>query len=68
FLNRFNAASIRYNMRLVIGREKHLASQGLKDRLSWRTDQVVVASRKFLCITFDKLYEDLCLRVEILKG
>jgi hypothetical protein len=67
FVNRFNTQSIRYNMLLVIGREKHIASQGLRDRMNWRTDQVVVASKKFHCITFDKLYEDLSLRVEILK-
>jgi hypothetical protein len=67
FVNRFNSHTIRYNMLLVIGRDKHIVSQGLKDRMNWRTDQVVVASKKFHCITFDKLYEDLSLRVEILK-
>lgn len=59
FQTRFNARSIRYNMLLVIGRDKHIASQGLKERLDWRTEQVVVASKKFHCITFDGLYNDL---------
>jgi hypothetical protein len=68
FVNRFGAPSIRYNMLLVIGREKHLSAPGLRDRLNWRTDQVVVASKKFHCITFDKPHEDLALRVEILGG
>lgn len=68
FVNRFNAATIRYSMLLVVGREKHIINQGLKDRMNWRTDQVVVASKKVNCITFDKLYQDLSLRVEILKG
>ena len=68
FVNRFNAHSIRYNMLLVIGRDKHIGNQGLKDRLNWRTDQVVVASKKFNCITFDKLYEDLSQRLEFLIG
>ena len=67
FENRFNTKAIRYNM-LVIGRDKHITNRGLKDRMSWRTDQVVVASKKFNCITFDKLYEYLLLGVEILKG
>ena len=38
FVNRFNAHSIRYNMLLVIGRDKHLSAQGLKDRMNWRTE------------------------------
>jgi Shedu protein SduA, C-terminal len=59
FQTRFNARSIRYNMLLVIGRDKHIASHGLKERLDWRTEQVVVASKKFNCITFDGLYNDL---------
>ncbi len=67
FVNRFNAPAIRYSMLLVIGRERHITSQGLKDRMNWRTDQVVVASKKVNCITFDKLYEDLALRAKILK-
>jgi hypothetical protein len=62
FVNRFNAQSIEYNMLLVIGRDRHLAAQGLRDRMNWRTQHVVVASKKFNCITFDKLYEDLLLR------
>jgi len=68
FQNRFNSHTIRYNMLLVIGRERHLASQGLRERMDWRNDQVVVASKKIHCITFDKLHEDLSLRVELLKG
>jgi len=59
FQTRFNARSIRYNMLLVIGRDKHLTHLGLKERLDWRTEQVVVASKKFNCITFDGLYNDL---------
>jgi len=53
---------------LVIGREKHIFNQGITDRMNWRTDQVVVASKKVNCITFDTLYEDISLSVEILKG
>ncbi len=67
-MKRFNAPAIRYSMLLVIGREKHITNQGLKDRMNWPTDQVVVASKKVNCITFDKLYEDLSLRVETQKG
>ncbi|MFO0954151.1 MAG: DUF4263 domain-containing protein [Isosphaeraceae bacterium] len=59
FQARFNARIIHYNMLLVIGRDRHLASKGLKECLDWRTEQVVVASKKFNCITFDGLYNDL---------
>jgi hypothetical protein len=46
---------------VVIGSEKHIMNQGLKDRMNWRTDQIVVANKKVNWITFDKLYEDLSL-------
>ena len=59
---RFNAPSIRDITLLVIGRVWHLADQGLKDRLTWRNDQVLVAAKTVSCITFDKLCEDLSTR------
>jgi len=59
FQKRFDARSVQYNMLLVIGRDRHIDSHGLRERLDWRTEQVVVASKKFNCITFDGLYNDL---------
>jgi hypothetical protein len=59
FQTRFGAAEIRYNVLLVIGRDKHMASPALRTRMNWRTDQVVIASKKFHCLTFDALYNDL---------
>jgi hypothetical protein len=32
--------------------------------LEWRNDQVVIASKKVNCITFDKLYADLSARLD----
>jgi Domain of unknown function (DUF4263) len=55
FVTRFNAQTIRYNVLLVIGRDKYLTDQGLRDRMNWRQEYVVIASKKFHCITFDKL-------------
>jgi Domain of unknown function (DUF4263) len=68
FSSRFNASSIQFVVLLVIGRAGHLATQGLCDRMIWRSEQVVVASRKVNCITFDKLYDDLATRLEVFKG
>ena len=64
FKNRFNASSIQYLMLLVIGRDKYLTNQGLKDRFTWRNESVFVAGKQVHCLTFDKLYEDLKLRLE----
>jgi hypothetical protein len=64
FKNRFNTSSIQYLMLLVIGRDKYLADQGLKDRFAWRNESVFVAGKQVHCLTFDKLYEDLRLRLE----
>ncbi len=64
YRTRFNTHSIRYNILLVIGRDRYLDSQGLRERMDWRTEQVVVASKQFNCITFDGLYNDLCDRWE----
>jgi len=68
FSGRFDATSIQFVMLLIIGRARHLATKGLSDRMIWRSEQVVVASRKVNCITFDKLYDDLSTRLEIFKG
>ena len=62
FKNKFKTDSIEYNMILVIGRDRFLTSPDLRERLDWRTRQVVVASKKFNCITFDMLYKHLCER------
>ena len=43
---------------LVIGRNHHL-KPGELERLAWRKANVVVASQKIECVTFDELAEDL---------
>jgi len=69
YVNRFHAASIQFNMLLVIGRDRDLdkdpADLALRQRFDWRSDSVVVASKKVHCITYDKLYEDLRTRLKI---
>jgi hypothetical protein len=58
FQTRFGARSIRYNAILIIGRDKYLPPD-LRERMDWRSEQVVIASKNFNCITFDELYRDL---------
>jgi hypothetical protein len=58
FQTRFGTRSIRYNAILIIGRDKYL-SPDLRERMNWRAEQVVIASKHFNCITFDELYRDL---------
>jgi hypothetical protein len=64
YVNRFGTSAIQFNLPLVIGRDKYVSAAGLRDRMIWRSEQVVVASRKVNCITFDKLYNDLSTRLE----
>ena len=65
FQVRFNANVIRYNVLLVIGRDKYLGNQGLKDRMSWRDEHISIWGKNVNCITFDKLYEDLVIRLKL---
>ncbi len=65
YAGRFQSTSIRYNMLLVIGRDRDLAAPSLRERFDWRSDSVVVASKKVHCITYDKLYNDLSTRLKI---
>lgn len=68
YAQRFQATSIQFNMLLVIGRDRDLSDPSLRERFEWRSDSVVVASKKVHCITFDKLYDDLSTRLKILRG
>ena len=65
---RFQSTSIQFNMLLVIGRDRDLADPSLRERFNWRSDAVVVASKKVHCITYDKLYDDLSTRLKIFGG
>jgi len=68
FSMRFHVPFIQYNMLLVIGRDRDLKEPSLRERFDWRSDSVVVASKKVHCITFDKLYEDLNTRLNFFEG
>jgi Domain of unknown function (DUF4263) len=68
FKTKFQANSIQFNMLLVIGRDRHLKDPALRERFDWRSDSVVVASKKVHCITYDKLYDDLFTRLRIFGG
>lgn len=60
----FGARSITYKGILIIGRERDLLPGG-RERLEWRRNNVVVASQKIECVTFDELAEDLQDRLEM---
>jgi Domain of unknown function (DUF4263) len=65
YIQRFGVGEIQYVGLLVIGRDKFLTDPSLSRRLTWRSEQVIVCSRKLHCITFDKLHKDLDLRLKI---
>jgi len=65
YIQRFGVGEVQYVGLLVIGRDQYLNDPSLKQRLTWRSEQVIVCSRKLHCITFDKLYTDLASRLRI---
>jgi Domain of unknown function (DUF4263) len=67
YLQRFGVNELQYVGLLVVGRDKFIADPSLRQRLTWRSEQVVVCSRKPHCITFDKLYRDMDLRLKSLS-
>jgi Shedu protein SduA, C-terminal len=59
YLSRFGVAPIQFVAVLVIGRDRFLEKPLDRERLVWRSEHVIVASRKVNCITYDQLYRDL---------
>jgi hypothetical protein len=59
YTSRFGASSIPFIALLVIGRDRFLGEPSLRERLTWRSEQVVVASRKVNCLTYDRLHQQL---------
>jgi hypothetical protein len=55
---RFGGRSVKFSGVLVIGRDQHL-HPGELERLEWRRTNVIVASRRIECVTFDELARDL---------
>ena len=51
---------------LVIGRDRYLGDALLRERMAWRSEQVIVASRKVNCVTYDRLYRELSARLQVL--
>jgi hypothetical protein len=59
---RFDLHEIYYEMVLIAGRDKHLDT-GEKQRLNWRSDNVLIGNKKVLCMTFDGLLNQLRVRL-----
>ena len=66
-LARFGLHEINYETVLVVGRDKHLDA-GEKQRLAWRAENVVVGSKKIICMTFDELLSQFVTRLRILDA
>ncbi len=68
YKTRFGSDFIDYNMILVIGRDRDLVRPDLRERFHWRSESVVVASKKMHCITYDQLHQDLETWLNVLSG
>jgi hypothetical protein len=65
YSSRFGAATIRHSGVLIVGRDQYLIP-GERERLVWRSDHVIVASRAIQCTTFDGLAEVLQARLDLI--
>lgn len=65
FRSVFGSETIHVYGMLIIGRESFLTDRD-KARLNWRSNKVVVDSRKINCITFDQLARDIRSKFEYL--
>ena len=63
-LSRFGQHDIKYEAVLVVGRDAHLDA-GEKQRLAWRADNVMVGTKKIICMTFDGLLSQFRNRLSI---
>jgi hypothetical protein len=65
-LSRFGQYEITYEAILVIGRDSHM-DVGEKQRLKWRSDNVVINSKKVYCMTYDELFDSFSKRLGMLS-
>src|SRR5262249_53745695 len=65
YTSRFGVSPIQFVALLVIGRDRFVEASPLRERLTWRSEQDIVASRKVNCVTYDRLYRDLSARLKI---
>ncbi len=65
YTTRFGVPSIQFVALLVIGRDRFLEQAPLRDRLTWRSEQTIVASRKVNCLTYDRPYCQLATRLKV---
>jgi hypothetical protein len=63
---RFGKNTINYEGLLIIGRNKYLDISKRK-RLEWRTENLVLNSKKIYIFTFDELYQTLKDKIDILR-
>jgi hypothetical protein len=68
YTSRFGVPSIQFVAVLIIGRDRFLEKPLHRERLTWRSEQVIVASRKVNCITYDRLSRDLSARLKMLSS
>lgn len=66
---RFGYRKINYQGVLIVGRSEFLrkGNHDEYNRLFWRSNEVIVNSKRIYCYTYDELYEKLKARVTILK-
>lgn len=64
---RFGVSDLHYEGVLVIGRDKHLDEPELH-RLRWRSRHLIVNSKTIICLTYDRLYQILSQKLEMLRN
>jgi hypothetical protein len=64
---RFGTDVIHFNGLLVIGRDAHLDDVH-RDRLTWRSQNVLVGGKHVYCLTFDRLFASVNAKVNFIGG
>lgn len=61
----FGSGKISYVGLLVIGRDKFISEQREQDRWFWLQENLLINSKRVICITYDQLYKDLRNRLDM---
>ena len=67
FINRFGSRNANIETMLVLGNTNALSQRELA-RLRWRTDQLLVDSKKIWCLGFDSLASDLLSKLDFFRN
>jgi len=55
FRTKFGSSNVSFIGALIIGRDDHFRDESEKNRFQWRKNNILVGSKKIVCMTYDEL-------------